>query len=309
MIFPALALSEASDGRILFTYNRGSSIEAGILDPRDSVISLYGDEGQATTRIDESTILFGSANDDVVYGGSGHDELNGYGGEDTLYGGAGNDFLIGGAGLDDLFGGTGNDEVQIFDGEEVDHADGGAGTDTLNLENVFSAGVTLTGGGLTGVGGTTVVTGFEIIKGTQADDTLFNDAGMDTIFGNGGNDQINGGAFTDALFGGAGDDTFIILNGDIVDDIDGGDGFDNLILSDITLASGAVTLDLSNTATPNFTGEGGTHTVLNIESVTGTQVDDVIIGDGGTNFILGQDGDDQLRGGGGTDDVRGRFWQ
>ena len=54
-------------------------------------------------------VFVGSDNGDIVHGGNGVDILLGYGGSDTLDGGNDNDWLNGGAGADVLSGGDGYD--------------------------------------------------------------------------------------------------------------------------------------------------------------------------------------------------------
>ena len=85
--------------------------------------------------------LDGWVGDDVLYGGGDADTLLGFDGADALYGGAGsdfldgesgNDYLDGGAGLDFENGGVGDDTV-VYDTAGTFGSHGGAGTDTLLL--------------------------------------------------------------------------------------------------------------------------------------------------------------------------------
>jgi Ca2+-binding RTX toxin-like protein len=182
-----------------------------------------------------------------VYGGSGNDTLNGD---------AGNDYIDDSEGTNTINGGGGDDYV-VFGGDAVNNADGGAGTDSLDIR---AAGRTtgfvidLTGmwlGGSGTVNGGTV-TGFESLigfDGTQWDDVInfgagtsanagINDAGAgnDTLTGTDGNNYINGGdgndiivtgAGTDEILGGAGDDTITIGAG-TAGTVAGGAGTDTL---------------------------------------------------------------------------------
>jgi cysteinyl-tRNA synthetase len=69
--------------------------------------------------------------------------------------------------------------------------------------------------------------GNDFIFGGGGDDELNGGAGNDHIDGGVGNDILTGGAGIDVLIGGIGDDAFIF---DAADSIDGGDGFDILLV-------------------------------------------------------------------------------
>jgi Ca2+-binding RTX toxin-like protein len=78
--------------------------------------------------------LRGNGGNDVLRGGSGDDVLRGGNGDDVLRGGNGDDLLIGGKGADRIDGGKGDDTVRVdFDDAVGDAANGGLGTDTLEI--------------------------------------------------------------------------------------------------------------------------------------------------------------------------------
>ena len=88
----------------------------------------------------DSDLMSGGAGNDRLSGGIGDDVLAGNSGDDWLEGGFGADALIDGLGSDSLFGGAGNDLffatlAQLLGGSagDVDHFEGGAGSDTLVL--------------------------------------------------------------------------------------------------------------------------------------------------------------------------------
>ncbi|MBN2180975.1 MAG: hypothetical protein JW715_03610 [Sedimentisphaerales bacterium] len=120
--------------------------------------------------------------------------LDGAGGNDTLTGGSGNDVLTGGPGDDNLSGRGGDDE--LTGGPGADTLDGGDGTDTV-IE-VRNADFTLTDMGL--------------VIGSEGTDTLVGIENFD-------------------LIGGSGDNQFDIsaLAGDSIS-VEGGAGYDTLIL-------------------------------------------------------------------------------
>ena len=82
--------------------------------------------------------------------------------------------------------------------------------------------------------------------------------------------------------------------------IDGGAGFDSVQhFSEV----GGITVDLSSgTVQDSF---GGTDTLLNIESVWGSDFDDQLIGSSGDDDLRGMFGDDTLIGGAGNDVLQG----
>ncbi|NEO33924.1 MAG: hypothetical protein F6K36_26615 [Symploca sp. SIO3C6] len=75
-----------------------------------------------------------------------------------------------------------------------------------------------------------VISGEEVIVGTDEDESLFGDVNDDTIFGQGGNDQIFGSEGVNTLYGGDGNDT--IFGGSQADTIYGGKGDDTIFASE-----------------------------------------------------------------------------
>jgi Ca2+-binding RTX toxin-like protein len=61
--------------------------------------------------------------------------LTGHGGDNTIYGGDGDDIIDGGGRTNRLYGENGNDTF-IFEIENDDYVDGGAGSDTLDCSRV-----------------------------------------------------------------------------------------------------------------------------------------------------------------------------
>jgi Ca2+-binding RTX toxin-like protein len=167
----------------------------------------------------------------------------------------------------------------------------------------------------------------DVIVGLGGDDTIYGGGGRDRIcgdggdyfnfgsdhiYGQGGRDRLAGSAGNDFIFGAAGDDE--LLGGSQDDQLDGGIGNDLLAGGSHDHADGygdsafyghsatAVSVDLS---AGTATGEG-TDTLINIQSVTGSNYDDTITGDARaeglyfyTNYV-GRAGNDTIRSGGGT---------
>lgn len=147
----------------------------------------------------------------------------------------------------------------------------------------------------------------EVIDGldgvTNDDDTIIGNAGGDWIYGLGGNDTIKGGGGADKLHGGIGNDTLV---GDGAYDLyDGGEGIDTLALTD-ALSGMRVDLVTGTVSKMSWHGPWGTgSTVSGVENVTGSQYDDLLIGDGKDNVLSGAGGADTLAGGGGNDTLLG----
>jgi len=230
-------------------------------------------------------IIRGLGGDDLVCAGGGDDRLVGGAGYDALFGGPGNDALLGGSETDGLRGGAGNDELSggsdgdtLWAGAGDDLVDGGDGWDWVSYsESPVGVTVDLSAGWATGEGSDMLVA-IESLDGSPFDDTLIGD-GADNIFTMGLGD--------DSVSGGGGNDTISFLQ-----------------------SAQGVTADIRfGTAT----GEGS-DTFTGIENLYGSPQGDILLGDGGSNWIygdlgddtvFGDDGDDHLFGGDGTDAVDG----
>ena len=141
-----------------------------------------------------------------------------------------------------------------------------------------------------------LLSGADIINGTQFGDVLWsfggNDivyagAGNDYLLGDAGNDQLDGQLGTDVMAGGVGDDTYFVdSTGDLVEEFAG-------------QGSDSVNASVSHTLEPNVE-----RLVLigsdNIDG-TGNALNNVISGNGGNNVLDGGAGNDTLSGGAGDD--------
>ena len=72
------------------------------------------------------------------FGEGGNDTLQGYEGNDDIHGGEGTDIIDGGSGNDGLFGDGGNDEISGRAGN--DNEDGGPGDDSMGLSRAACCG-------------------------------------------------------------------------------------------------------------------------------------------------------------------------
>jgi VCBS repeat-containing protein len=188
-------------------------------------------------------------------------------------------------------------------------------TGTNLTDQVDAAEVGVVGGTVFGTGGndTPSLTALaDAYDGLGGNDTIDGGDGNDYLFGGDGDDSLLGGNGNDQLFGGAGGDTF--SGGSGADHIDGGSrnigfGF-NTVSYRYVAATGALNINLADgTATVTVGGDtSDTDTLLNIQSVLGTDLADTIVG--GYNALdpaesfEGFAGNDTIDGGAGmTDEV------
>lgn len=281
--------------------------------------------------------LLGAAGANVLSGGAGQDYLIGLGGNDVLYGGSGAANQLQGGTGDDIYFAQANDTIVEFAGEGHDIVFTTQARLVLaaNLEDLTYAG----GGAFTGVGNgennaITGGVGDDILSGRGGDDVLDGGDGTDTADysqastgvvasladgvasddGDGGSDTFNG---IENLLGSAGDD---VLTGDAGANIlDGGDGYDVLVggggvdvlrggldydMADYSAAGGGIVVKL-NVGLATNDGDGASDQLISIEDVTGSDFDDVIIGDTIDNYLYGGSGRDVLIGGEGDDLLEG----
>jgi hypothetical protein len=152
-------------------------------------------------------------------------------------------------------------------------AEAGPGNDVLDATAV-AAGGSFDGG-----------EGRDTISGTTDGDSLAGGSGSDTLQGLGGNDTLK----PDPAGAAAEDDT-----------LDGGAGSDAVSYAERTTP---VSLDLRRAAPQGSTGENDTF--LSIENATGTNGDDVMLGNEKGNDFLGKAGRDRLESFDGSDRVWG----
>jgi Ca2+-binding RTX toxin-like protein len=169
-----------------------------------TAVASDGDGGTDSLSAIENII--GSANNDALTGDGQSNVLDGGAGHDTLSGGAGNDTLSGGAGSDiaSYITAAAGITVNLATGTA---SDGDGGTDVLS-------GIEL----VVGSNFDDVLTGAETgitFSGEFGDDTLNGAGGADLLKGDEGNDTLTGNGGVDSLVGGAGNDTYIF--GDNVD--------------------------------------------------------------------------------------------
>ncbi|KAJ8272595.1 hypothetical protein GJAV_G00091090 [Gymnothorax javanicus] len=149
-----------------------------------------------------------------------------------------------------------------------------------------------------------------LIIGGNMDDYLRGNEGNERIEGNAGNDIINGQSGDDNLLGGKGDDIIMggagndmIYGGLGADTIDGGPGVDVVFFSGDVRTSTGIKVDLTTGKGEWADAENDTYT--DVEDVSGTNFDDVIIGNEEDNELVGKFGNDTLVPGHGSDKLFG----
>jgi Ca2+-binding RTX toxin-like protein len=301
-----------------------------------SVEALIGTGHNDTLRGDDANNLLNGGGGDVNFleGRGGADVLISDYGDDVLDGGAGADDMRGGNGDDSYVvddagdaitedAGSGSDSVQ----SSVSHIL------SANVENLTLSGSAATGTGngennvITGNSGANTLSGLggaDTLNGGDGGDTLTGGAGVDVIdagegddiihynFGDGVDSAINGRGGADVIVcqGNAGGETldvawngssFTAFKGSSVAGVeqasaDMGGGVDWLRHSN---SSVAVTINLATGAATGFIS------IANIENAWGTAFADTLTGSNVANIIRGGAGDDQIDGGADNDTLIG----
>jgi Ca2+-binding RTX toxin-like protein len=211
--------------------------------------------------------------DNTINGGKGADKVTGGDGSDTLFGGDGNDSYDEGSTK------NGND---LIGDDPATAANEDPGSDTvLYTARTNAVVVDLDGAADDG----------ESAAPAETDnvntENVWGGAGADTMTGNAGDNVIAGNAGADTLDGAAGTDT-----------------------TDYSADSAGVKVNLATQAASGGDAEGDT--IANFEnatggaggdSLTGTDTENVLIGNAGNDRFVGRGADDTIRGGAGKDTV------
>ena len=219
-----------------------------------------------------NNLFEGMGGDDTISGGSGDDTIYGNNQLDSLKDTAdGADTLSGGSGDDTLYGQTGDDT--LIGNSGADTLDGGVGSDTADYSylDVTSDSVTV------------------------------------DFTANSGNGEARIGSETDSFnsvenaIGTINNDTFIMSEGTTANSVDGKTGVDTIDYSNYTTK---VEVDLSNTSAQTV-AISDNDTILNIENITATILDDTITGSNSDNSLDGNEGSDLFYSSTGDDIING----
>lgn len=250
-----------------------------------TTVYVYGGAGNDAVDIDPlgsapslAVGLFGEAGNDILRASAGDGGILGGDGNDVLYGRGGDDTLIGGAGADEIYGGPGVDLVDYMSSASGVHAslDGLIGDDGAPGE-----GDTL-GSDLEDIWGTCYA---DVLIGNAAANEIWPLSGADEVRGLGGSDYIED---RDGMCASAG------YSADI---LDGGAGSDTV---NYRHRPAGVTIDLDNAVGDDGApGEGDT--TIDVESIYGTNHNDILVGNDSDNIFHGLSGNDAMYGLGGKD--------
>jgi Ca2+-binding RTX toxin-like protein len=275
----SIAVSRNAAGNI-FVNGGAVSISGGTPTVANtSLIRAFGQNGNDSISLDEvngtlpTANFFGGNGNDMLVGGSaadllfgqvGNDTLLGKGGNDLLFGGTENDTLTGGDADDQSFGEGGDDRMIWNPGDDTDLNEGGAGTDTVevnggNGSETFAATANGTrvrfdrldpapfsidvgtseklvlnanGGNdiFSATGNLAALIGITV-DGGSGNDTILGSNGIDLLLGGDGDDFIDGQQGNDVAFLGAGNDIFQWDPGDGSDTVEGQNGGDKLLFN------------------------------------------------------------------------------
>lgn len=280
---------------------------------------------------DSVDYFYGSYGHDVVWDRSnGNLQFYGIGGVDYFFGGSGNSFIYnsgddridGGAGTGDIFYlHSSNSQVIYLDGTLdinnngfADYLDRGLTTLSVTYPYSVTGAVVAYQGFSTGYVGTNYLSNIEYVLG---------EGGNDYIVGNTADNVINGRSGNNTMYGWDGNDTIHTSQGGL-NYIDGGNGTDTVdfsnswytsgtttaayvFLSDATFFSGSdKSFYMGSNAIYDAMTLGGTlATILNVENITGSSLNDVLYGNTSVNTIRAGSGDDIVAGKGGADFLYG----
>jgi serralysin len=313
-----------------------SSVENAIATDENDTVTGSGETNVLDLGAGDDTGS-GLGGNDAILGGAGVDTIDGGDGNDNLQGGAGDDNLRGGAGADILNGGADIDTAIYTEGPAGVTVDlltgigvgGNAQGDTLiGIENLIGSTLADT---LTGNAGANLLrgwTGNDVLRGGAGADTLNGEAGIDTASytegavgvgvnlttgtGVGGNSQgdvlidienVDGSNLNDLIVGSAVANVLRGLNGDDVlrgmagaDTLDGGAGFDAA-----TYTESATGVAVNLTTGIGIGGNAAGDILIGIENISGSQFNDILIGNAGANALVALNGKDTLTGNAGAD--------
>ncbi|MBK9021009.1 MAG: putative Ig domain-containing protein [Sulfuritalea sp.] len=207
----------------------------------------------------------GNELDNVIIGNGDANRLVGLAGNDWLDGGLGRDTLVGGAGDDTYLVDHAGDSIIESPDEGVDRVQSIVSwTLGANLEHLQLV-------------GNLNVSGI----GNQLDNR---------IIGNAGNNTLDGAAGTDTLAGGLGNDTYFVDNAadHVIENAD--EGIDLVRSATVSVILAVNVENLALTGTASIDG-------------TGNALDNLLIGNAGSNRLVGGDGNDSLDGGGAIADI------
>lgn len=237
--------------------------------------------------------------------GTGDFDVTGRETDNYLIGNAGDNMLNGGDGIDTLEGGLGDDTYVVDTTTdtliEVANEKDTAGKIKVGWIDSIQSSITFDMSKLFNFEKLSL-TGSNSINGTGNlnDNEIRGNDSVNILNGLAGNDILDGAGGLDTLIGGTGNDTYR-LSGDgdkVVEKTGLGEGIDTIeigITFSLGLATNVENLTLSGTFAANGTGTEGDNLLI------GNSASNILTGLGGVDKLIGGDGADTLIGGTGTD--------
>ncbi|MFH0025029.1 matrixin family metalloprotease, partial [Pseudomonas fluorescens] len=254
----------------------------------DTVVEIAG--AGIDTVVSSITYTLGDNLENLAVTGWADLNLTGNTLDNTLVGNNGNNLIDGVWGVDTMIGGLGNDTYLVYNSQDMIIE---TGTLTTEIDSVYASvsyilsanveNLTLTGTDNTNARGNELN---NVLIGNTGNNTLFGGAGMDIMIGGAGNDIYNVDQFEELAV--------------LVEKV--GEGADVLNIAFTANAQTSV-VDLSQNSLANvenvlLTGSGAF-------TITGNDLDNIMVGNTANNTLLGGAGDDQLDGGAGGDTLSG----
>ncbi|MBN4177581.1 hypothetical protein GSU75_04864 [Pseudomonas savastanoi pv. phaseolicola] len=264
---------------------------------------IVWDQAQITAALligaESDDSITGYASDDRVSGGDGNDILSGRTGNDLLEGGRGKDTLNGEEGNDTLLGGAGNDTLNGGYGNDI--LDGGSGNDALDGGFGSDTYVFRRGAGQDTISNyaynDTTVDKLDVIhlEGLNASDILMRRESDDLVI------QIKG---TDETLRVTSHFSASVIYGYGIDQVQFADG------SILTNAQIKTALLTGTEVDESVVGYDSADRLLGLSGndiLYGRQGDDFLDGGDGKDTLYGEDGNDTLQGGAGNDTLSGGY--
>ncbi|RYF92170.1 MAG: calcium-binding protein [Caulobacteraceae bacterium] len=209
-------------------------------------------------------------------------------GADRLIGNNGDDILDGGLGSNLLVGGKGNDRYVVNSSGDTIVEALNQGYDTILLSGVTLYTMPANVEALVVVGDAHA----EVHGNALGNSITGGASSFNVLYGEGGDDILTSVGFLDVLRGGIGDDTYDLTGEALAGVVEAAnEGFDTV------LVSRTITAGFANVERVILTGSRAA-------DMTGSDANDILIGNSATNVFDGGRGDDTLDGGGGIDTAR-----
>jgi len=198
-----------------------------------------------------------------------------------IYGNAGANYLDGGSGNDTLVGFGGDDSYVVDDANDYVAESVGGGNDIVYVRGSFTLGA-----------GQEVETLAALSQAATAPIVIVGNEFNQTIYGNAGANYLDGGSGNDTLVGFGGDDSYVVDDvNDYVAEVAGGG-------NDIVYVRGSFSLGTGQEVeTLAALSQAGTAPIV----IVGNNVNQIIYGNAGANYLDGGSGNDTLVGFGGDD--------